>query len=217
MKFLQEDTFLTGFLSRLIDILLMSVLWLLTSIPVITIGASTTALYDVSLHLVLDDRSGIVLNFLRSMKRNFGRATLVWLLFIASGLFLGTDLWAAFHWDTPFRIVPVFLILAACWFWMAAYTHTFAGLAWFDGKPLDVLKKSFMLAMKNGIFTMFIILLNIIPLIFLARRFTSDSFGQWPIFYLLIGKGAVAYLSALHLARLFAPEEWKEKMKDMDT
>ena len=105
MKFLQEDTFLTGFLSRLIDILLMSVLWLLTSIPVITIGASTTALYDVSLHLVLDDRSGIVLNFLRSMKRNFGRATLVWLLFIASGLFLGTDLWAAFHWDTPFRIV----------------------------------------------------------------------------------------------------------------
>ena len=173
MKFLQEDTFLTGFLSRLIDILLMSVLWLLTSIPVIT-----------------------VLNFLRSMKRNFGRATLVWLLFIASGLFLGTDLWAAFHWDTPFRIVPVFLILAACWFWMAAYTHTFAGLAWFDGKPLDVLKKSFMLAMKNGIFTMFIILLNIIPLIFLARRFTSDSFGQWLIFYLLIGKGAVAYLSA---------------------
>jgi uncharacterized membrane protein YesL len=171
----------------------------------------------VSLHLVLDDRSGIVLNFLRSMKRNFGRATLVWLLFIASGLFLGTDLWAAFHWDTPFRIVPVFLILAACWFWMAAYTHTFAGLAWFDGKPLNVLKKSFMLAMKNGIFTMFIILLNIIPLIFLARRFTSDSFGQWLIFYLLIGKGAVAYLSALHLARLFAPEEWKEKMKDMDT
>ena len=74
-----------------------------------------------------------------------------------------------------------------------------------------------MLSMRNGIFTMFIIVLNLAPLVFLARRFTSDSFGQWLIFYLLIGKGTVAYLSSLHLARLFAPEEWKEKMKDMDT
>ena len=64
MKFLQDDTFLTRFLSRLIDILLMSVLWMLTSIPVITIGASTTALYDVALHLVFDDKSEIVPVFL---------------------------------------------------------------------------------------------------------------------------------------------------------
>ena len=217
MKFLQDDTFLTRFLSRLIDILLMSVLWMLTSIPVITIGASTTALYDVALHLVFDDKSEIVPVFLLSMKKNIGRATLVWLLFIASGLFLAADLWAAFHWNVSFRMIPVFLILAACWFWLAAYTHVFAGLAWFEGKPLDVMKKSFMLSMRNGIFTMFIIVLNLAPLVFLARRFTSDSFGQWMIFYLLIGKGTVAYLSSLHLARLFAPEEWKEKMKDMDT
>ena len=67
MKFLQDDTFLTRFLSRLIDILLMSVLWMLTSIPVITIGASTTALYDVALHLVFDDKSEIVPVFLLSM------------------------------------------------------------------------------------------------------------------------------------------------------
>ena len=55
MKFLQQDTFLTKFLSRLIDLVTVSALWFLCSIPIITIGASTTAMYSVTLHLVFDD------------------------------------------------------------------------------------------------------------------------------------------------------------------
>ena len=46
MNFLQRDTFLTRVLSRLIDCMLLSILWLLTSIPIITLGVSTTAAYS---------------------------------------------------------------------------------------------------------------------------------------------------------------------------
>ncbi|MBQ9027484.1 MAG: YesL family protein [Lachnospiraceae bacterium] len=213
MKFLQQDTFLTKFLSRLIDLVTVSALWFLCSIPIITIGASTTAMYSVTLHLVFDDTSGIAQTFFSSFRRNFGRATVVFLAFAASGLFLAADLWSAVNWDTPFRMVLIFMILAACWFWMAAFTHAFAGLAWYEGKPFDVVKKTFLMAMRNGVYTMFIIILNVIPFAFLARRFASNSFGQWLITYLLIGSGTVAYLSSLHLARLFEPEKMKEIME----
>ncbi len=213
MKFLQQDTFLTKFLSRLIDLVTVSALWFLCSIPIITIGASTTAMYSVTLHLVFDDTSGIAQTFFSSFRRNFGRATVVFLTFAASGLFLAADLWSAVNWDTPFRMVLIFMILAACWFWMAAFTHAFAGLAWYEGKPFDVVKKTFLMAMRNGVYTMFIIILNVIPFAFLARRFASNSFGQWLITYLLIGSGTVAYLSSLHLARLFEPEKMKEIME----
>ena len=213
MKFLQQDTFLTKFLSRLIDLVTVSALWFLCSIPIITIGAATTAMYSVTLHLVFDDTSGIAQTFFSSFRRNFGRATVVFLAFAASGLFLAADLWSAVNWDTPFRMVLIFMILAACWFWMAAFTHAFAGLAWYEGKPFDVVKKTFLMAMRNGVYTMFIIILNVIPFAFLARRFASNSFGQWLITYLLIGSGTVAYLSSLHLARLFEPEKMKEIME----
>ena len=216
MKFLQQDTFLTKFLSRLIDLVTVSALWFLCSIPIITIGASTTAMYSVTLHLVFDDTSGIAQTFFSSFRRNFGRATVVFLAFAASGLFLAADLWSAVNWDTPFRMVLIFMILAACWFWMAAFTHAFAGLAWYEGKPFDVVKKTFLMAMRNGVYTMFIIILNVIPFAFLARRFASNSFGQWLITYLLIGSGTVAYLSSLHLARLFEPEKMKEYLGDAE-
>ena len=204
MKFLQQDTFLTKFLSRLIDLVTVSVLWFLCSIPIITIGASTTAMYDVTLHLVFDDTSGI------------GRATIVFLAFAASGLFLAADLWSAVNWDTPFRMLLIFMILAVSWFWMAAFTHAFAGLAWFEGKPMAVVKKTFLMAMRNGVYTMFIIILNVLPIVFLVRRFASNSFGQWLITYLLIGSGAVAYLASLHLARLFAPEKMEKMMEEKE-
>jgi uncharacterized membrane protein YesL len=216
MKFLQQDTFLTKFLSRLIDLVIVSVLWFLCSIPIITIGASTTAMYDVTLHLVFDDTSGIAQTFFSSFRKNFGRSTIVFLAFAASGLFLAADLWSAVNWDTPFRMLLIFMILAVSWFWMAAFTHAFAGLAWFEGKPMAVVKKTFLMAMRNGVYTMFIIILNVLPIVFLARRFASNSFGQWLITYLLIGSGAVAYLASLHLARLFAPEKMEKMMEEKE-
>ncbi|MBE5999313.1 MAG: YesL family protein [Eubacteriales bacterium] len=210
MRFLQGDTFLTRFLSRLIDLLIVSVLWFLCSIPLVTMGASTTAMYDVTLHLVFDEGSGIVQTFFSSFKKNFVRSTVTFLAFLVSGLFLGADLFAAVRWDTGIRPVLIFMILAACWFWAAAFTHAFPGLAWYEGKPAKVVKKAFLMAMRNGVFTMFIILLNIMPVLFLVRRFTSASFGQWLILYFLLGSGTVAYLASLHIARLFAPEKMEE-------
>lgn len=213
MRFLQEDTFLTRFLSRLIDLVVVSVLWFLCSIPVITIGAATTAMYDVTLHMVFDENNGIIRPFFSSFTRNFGRATIVFLSFAATGLFLAADLWGAVNWRISLRPVLIFMILAVCWFWLAAFTHAFAGLAWFEGKPFAVVKKTFLLAMRNGVFTVFIILLNMMPIMVLSRLFTSGSFGQWLILYLVAGSGTVAYLSSLHLARLFAPEKFKEAVE----
>ena len=113
-------------------------------------------------------------------------------------------------------MVLIFMILAASWFWMAAFTHAFAGLAWFEGKPFAVIRMTFLMAMRNGVYTMFIIILNALPIVFLVKNFTSGSFGQFLITYLLVGSGTVAYLSSLHLARLFAPEKMEEFMKDKE-
>ena len=206
MKFLQDDTVLTRALSRFIEIVLANALWLIGSLPVFTAGASTTALYTVTLSMAEGDGQGIISTFFASYKKNFLRSTAVFFALLFAGVFLAADLWSAAHWDVPFQFILEILILSAGYFYLLIASHAFAGLAYFSGSPFHVLKKVFGLAVRNGIYTVFVMVLSVFPFLFLAKQFASVYFGQWLILFLLFGNGLIAYLNSLHLARLFASD-----------
>ena len=75
----------------------LNLLWLICSIPVFTLGAATTALYDVSLKIVRDEETSIIRQFFRSFCRNFRQATVLWLILLAAGLLLAGDGWILYH------------------------------------------------------------------------------------------------------------------------
>lgn len=209
MNFLQNDTFLTRILSRLIDCILLSILWFLTSIPLVTIGASTTAAYSVALELAFGERPAIVPGYFVSFKKNFLRSTAVFVILTAVGLFIGLDFWSVLHWETPFQFALEVLILSVGFFYLILATHAFPALTFYEGRPVSILKKVFFRSLSRGIYTVFVVVLSIFPLLFLARRITDPSFGQWLMVFLLAGNGLICYLNALHLARLFDPERAK--------
>ena len=76
-------------MGRLWDIVLLNLLFLLCSIPIVTIGASLTAMHCVLLQFVRDDDVHFVKDFFKSFKREFRQSTLLWLpmLLIAAVLF----------------------------------------------------------------------------------------------------------------------------------
>jgi uncharacterized membrane protein YesL len=64
-------------------------LWLFCSLPVITVGASSTALYYTVVKCVRHDRGRVSTCFFHSFRSNFRQATLIWLLcllYIAVGI-----------------------------------------------------------------------------------------------------------------------------------
>ena len=75
----------------------LGILWLVTSIPVITAGASTVALYTVMLRLVKNEDGALTSSYFRAFKENFKQATLVWLILFALGVFLGVDAYVLTH------------------------------------------------------------------------------------------------------------------------
>lgn len=75
----------------------LNLLWLICSIPVFTLGAATTALYDVSLKIVRDEETSITRQFFRSFRRNFRQSTVLWLILLAAGLLLAVDGWILYH------------------------------------------------------------------------------------------------------------------------
>lgn len=204
MKFLQGDTFLTRALNRLIECVLLSALWLVTSLPVVTIGAATTARYDVVFHLIKDDDKGILSAYFSSFKNNFKRSTLAFIIMLALGAFLAVDLWSAAQWKTGYQFLFVVVILGVGYFYLMMLSHIFAGIAFFDGSVTAVLKKVFSLAIRNGIYTVFVMVMFMLPFAMFFKTISTNMFGGFVMVYLLFGNSAIVYLNSLHLEKLFS-------------
>ena len=68
-KIFSEDSKLMAFLAGICDILLLGFLWLMFSVPIITIGASTTAAYYTMVKGIRKKRGYIWKNFWKNLKR----------------------------------------------------------------------------------------------------------------------------------------------------
>lgn len=214
MNFLRSDTFLTRTLSRLTDCVLLSILWFLTSIPIVTIGASTTAAYDVALELAFREHPAIISGYFVSFKKNLLRSTAVFFVLTVIGLFIALDLWCVLQWNTPFQFALEVLILSVAFFYLILATHAFPALAFYGGKPAQILKNVFLRSLGRGIYTVFVVVTSVFPVLFLVRRIAGNTFGQWLMLFLLVGNGVIFYLNSLHLSRLFDPERFKSAMED---
>ncbi|MGN0351678.1 MAG: YesL family protein [Roseburia sp.] len=71
-------------------IFLLDMLWLVCSLPIFTIGASTTALIYACMK-IKDDEGYVTANFFKSFKENFKQATVIFLLYLVVGIILGAD------------------------------------------------------------------------------------------------------------------------------
>lgn len=75
----------------------LNTLWVLCSLPIFTIGASTTALYKVTLKIADETESNITAEFFKAFRANFAQATRVWLIMLLAGALLGTDGYIVSH------------------------------------------------------------------------------------------------------------------------
>ena len=70
------------YLNRFADLMILNLLFLLTSIPIFTIGASLTALYSVCFHLGTDREGSTFRDYFAAFKENFRQATALFLLLL---------------------------------------------------------------------------------------------------------------------------------------
>lgn len=93
MKFLNLDSPLMRALSKMADLMWLNILTILCCIPIVTAGASFTAMHFVLLKIVRDEEGYITKDFFRSFKENFGQATVIWILSVLVGGLIIWDLW----------------------------------------------------------------------------------------------------------------------------
>lgn len=191
------------FMGRLADLFFLTILWAVCSLPIITIGASTTALYYVALKMAEGQEGYLRQDFFRSFKENFRQSTIVWLVLLAFGVFFGVDLYYYYHVPVKLAIVVFWLFLVLTVVYLFVLTVAFPLLARLDAGVKKLFFMAFMVSLKNfsWVFLM---------LVTTACMLAIGVFVFWPL--LLFCAGGVAYIHSLILVKVIFPRYgWNEK------
>lgn len=89
------DAFLWRWCSRILDVMVLSILWFFCSLPAVTAGAASAALYDAAVHGIRRDEPGAYARFLRTFRRELKTgclASLLWGAVITAPLWGGTQI-----------------------------------------------------------------------------------------------------------------------------
>ncbi len=135
------------FLTAMFDLMALSVLWVVFSLPIFTMGAASTALYSAAYHHVRKGEDYLWNSFFSAFKENFKWSTLTWLVALAILGFLGADalllrslILQGYSFGWFYGVTLALVVLALTWtVYLAAYA------ARFNGTVKEVLRYSFML------------------------------------------------------------------------
>ena len=149
------------YLGHIFDAVWLTILWTVASLPVITIGASTTALFYVAEKIVTDEEGNVAKQFFSSFRTNFKQATAIWLILAAAGIVLGVNLWFYSRLDSAFGRVFVIALLVFAYVFLMVSHYIFAVLARFDNSVKHLFALAFLLAVKNFGWTLLMITITV--------------------------------------------------------
>ncbi|MBQ9005386.1 MAG: YesL family protein [Atopobiaceae bacterium] len=176
----------------------LNLLWAICSLPIITAGASTTALYDVAMRIAEDREGDLTQQFFRAFRTNFRQATTLWLILLAAGIFLGTDIYVLLHLraaatgtSAVFWTLILAVVIVACIAYAIELMYVFPLVARVENTNRAMLVNSLLIGTHYLNCTLVVFAIHFLMAVIAIRFFT-------PI--LLLGEGLCAVLSSYLLS-----------------
>jgi len=211
--FFNYDNPVWRFIGKFGDLILLNILWLVCSIPIFTIGASTTAVYYVTLKLARDDDGYTIRSFFKSFKENFKQSTIIWLILLVVGVILGVDMYfftRLFTGGGTIRTVMLTVFLAMIIVYVAVFTYIFPLQARFFNTVKRTFFNAFFMSLRHLFHTIGMI---VIDGVLVAIGFVFMVPPMLMIF-MLFGFPLLAFINSYILTpifRIYMPEEEQEE------
>ena len=141
MKFLNYDSPFMAFLRKLVDYMLVGILWVITCIPVFTYGAATTAALLTLEISIRKDGYGIWVTFWKWFRKDFKESTLLWLLWFPIQCIATANIWLVYQSQlAPWLQVVIYVATGFLFCWSQLW---FGYLSKFDDRIPVVLGNTF--------------------------------------------------------------------------
>lgn len=194
--------FLGTSLRHLWDLMVLNWMWFLCSLPIITIGPATCAMYACTLKLSKDYPVNPARDFLAAFRSNFRPALVLGLLAGVIAVVAAGDIWFALQQTGSLQTLylVIGILLATVFLTIASYAFALQSL--FEN-PLKVqLANAFKLAFVAPGKTVSLWMITILPVLVLVALPISWV-APVGFLYIMLGASGPAYLNAKTLHRVF--------------
>ena len=189
-------------MSKVADLCILNIICVVCCIPVITAGASITAMYYVTLKMVRNEESYIVRSFFKSFKQNFKQATIINLIMLLIGVVLYVDLNVSKAMQGGAGQIFQVIFMAFVLIYFILFLYVYPVLARFYNTIKNTIKNALFMAVRHLPYTVVMVLIAVCPLLLLlvkSYQIQSTLF----VLFLLMGFALIAYCNSYFLAKIF--------------
>lgn len=184
------------------DLIILNFLWLICSIPIITIGPATCALYKVCLKVVEDKNYKVISNYFRAFKDNFKQSLVVGLFTLFEIVVLFADYMYITSVEGIVQKVFIVVTIVTLAIVLIANTYLYALIARYENTLKAHIINAFKLAFINPIYTLIIWIVMILPVIvFIYVDINVLLYILW--FFILFMFSLPAYINSCLISKTF--------------
>ena len=148
-KFFDSGNPVMRFLSRLVDLAILNIMTVVYVLPLITAGASLTAMNYVLLHLYRRDETYVTRMFRKSFKDNLRQGIPLGLIVLFTALITAVDLWAMHASGSRLITLMMIIITVIAGFLFVAFVYMFALQSRYENSVKGTIINAFRLALGN--------------------------------------------------------------------
>ena len=154
---LNMDSGIMRALAKVTDVMLLQLAFILTSLPIFTIGAGLTALFATTRKVKHESISSTLQSYFAEFKANFKKSTIVWILFLIVGFILFVDI---SYYRTQEKSGLNTLMLTVAWILVIVVyliaVYVFPLLAWFENGVKAHLKNALLMSVSHFLTTVLV-------------------------------------------------------------
>ena len=200
------------FMGKVADLCILNLICLVCCIPIVTAGASLTALYYVTLKMVRNEEAYIFRSFFKSFRQNFKQATIIHLIMLVAAalLFLDTNIVKAMGEPASSIMSVIFAVFTLLYAMILLYLYPI--LSKFYNSVKNTFRNAVLMSIRHLPYTILMLIICILPLLIF---FVTSLQIQMTLILLFImfGFAVIAYCNSFFLVKIFdkyIPEEEKE-------
>lgn len=207
-------------MSRVADLIMLNIVFIICCIPIVTIGASVTAMHYVTLKMVRNEESYIIRGFFKSFKENFKQSTIIWLIMLAAGVLLVFDFIIIRQTGTEgFMKIIYYALFMILFVYTMVLTYIFPLLSKFENSIKNTFKNALFMSIRHLPWTILLIIVSFGPAI--ATLLISVVFVYGMLVWIMVGFALLAYINSFMFMKIFdhyMPSEEDEQIEaDLDT
>lgn len=167
MKFFNLDSPFMQTMNKVADLMWLNILTLICCFPIVTVGASMTALHYMALKIARDEECYITRDFFKSFKANFKQGTIIWLIQLFIALVLVGDFYIIEKSGLEFSSKMQVLLMAVAIIVLYTSMFVYPVLAKFENTVLRTIKNAFFIGVLQFPKTILMMVLMVLPFVLL--------------------------------------------------